>query len=67
MFWLCGGAEVVTVKTASGRRVLDARGRRMPEGVVLRVDEKSLFIAALIRCGDLVRVADPDQKKGGRR
>ncbi|NHO33328.1 hypothetical protein [Acetobacter fallax] len=44
------------VKVADGRRVLDQTGRVVPSGQTVEVDEKCLFWAALIRCGDLVAV-----------
>lgn len=45
---------MVTVKVAKGRTVKDRSGKKL-EGVIA-VNERDLFWAALIRCGDLVLV-----------
>ncbi|MDN7351763.1 hypothetical protein [Acetobacter senegalensis] len=45
----------VRVTVEPGRVVRDRRGKKCPD-TEFSVDEKDFFWAALIRCGDLVRV-----------
>lgn len=45
----------VRVTVATGRVVRDRHGKKCPDEA-FSVDEKDYFWAALIRCGDLVRV-----------